>query len=125
MKFTEGYWRLREQFTAAYPVEVLDVATSPETFEVYALTEPMRHRGDLLKGPVITITCSTPMPDVVGVRITHFAGENPKSPSFELETAATEPAPPQQRLELADVVDGLVVDIRTPRFFRPDPQIDA
>ncbi|MEU2774808.1 glycoside hydrolase domain-containing protein, partial [Streptomyces sp. NPDC007162] len=30
------------------------------------------HRGDLLKGPVVTITAHTPMPDVIGVTFTHF-----------------------------------------------------
>ena len=50
MKFTDGYWLLREGVTAAHPVE------------------PIRHRGDLLRGPVVTISAHTPMPDVIGGR---------------------------------------------------------
>jgi alpha-D-xyloside xylohydrolase len=88
MKFTDGYWMLREGVTAAYPVEVLDVATGPGTLEVHAPTQPIRHRGDLLKGPVVTISCRAPAPDVIAVRITHFAGEVARGPQFAVADGA-------------------------------------
>ncbi|MEU2777488.1 hypothetical protein ABZ646_32495, partial [Streptomyces sp. NPDC007162] len=72
MKFTDGYWLLREGVTAAHPVEVLDVTATDGALEIHAPTQPIRHRGDLLKGPVVTITAHTPMPDVIGVTFTHF-----------------------------------------------------
>ena len=72
MKFTDGYWLLREGVTAACPREVLDIAEGPGTLEFHAPTHPVRHRGDLLKGPVLTISAHTPMPDVIGVTFTHF-----------------------------------------------------
>ncbi|MDX3831632.1 alpha-xylosidase [Streptomyces europaeiscabiei] len=85
MKFTDGYWLLREGVTAAHPVEVLDVtATDGGALEVHAPTQPIRHRGDLLKGPVVTISAHAPMPDVIGVTFTHFEGEPPHGPRFEL-----------------------------------------
>lgn len=85
MKFTDGYWLLREGVTAAHPVEVLDV-TAPDdgTLEIHAPTQPIRHRGDLLKGPVVTITAHAPLPDVIGVTFTHFEGERPRGPEFEV-----------------------------------------
>lgn len=73
MKFSDGYWRLREGVRAAYPQGVLDVETGPGTLTVHAPTYPVRHRGDLLKGPALTLTCTSPMPDVIAIRITHFA----------------------------------------------------
>ncbi|MFE2507561.1 alpha-xylosidase [Streptomyces naganishii] len=84
MKFTDGYWLLREGVTAAHPVEVLDVTARDGTLEIHAPTQPIRHRGDLLKGPVVTIAAHAPMPDVVGVTLTHFQGEQPRGPRFEL-----------------------------------------
>lgn len=84
MKFTDGYWLLREGVTAAHPVEVLDVTAGPGTLEIHAPTQPIRHRGDLLKGPVVTITAHAPMPDVIGVTFTHFQGEPPHGPDFGL-----------------------------------------
>ncbi|MBQ0986358.1 alpha-xylosidase [Streptomyces sp. F63] len=84
MKFTDGYWLMREGVTGSYPVEVLDVTTGPGTLEIHAPTRPIRHRGDLLKGPVVTITCTSPMPGVIGVRLTHFAGGTDTGPHFPL-----------------------------------------
>ncbi|NBM17130.1 alpha-xylosidase [Streptomyces sp. GC420] len=84
MKFTDGYWLMREGVTPAYPVEVLDVTTGSGALEIHAPTRPIRHRGDLLKGPVVTISCTSPMPDVIGVRLTHFSGGTAPGPHFEL-----------------------------------------
>ncbi|KND38918.1 alpha-xylosidase [Streptomyces acidiscabies] len=84
MKFTDGYWLLRDGITAAHPAEVLDVAASDGTLEIHAPTQPIRHRGDLLKGPVVTISAHTPMPDVIGVTFAHFRGDRPPSPQFDL-----------------------------------------
>ncbi|MBC9713507.1 alpha-xylosidase [Streptomyces sp. TRM66268-LWL] len=85
MKFTDGYWMLRDGVRAAHPVEVLDVTdTDAGTLEIHAPTQPIRHRGDLLKGPVMTISCHSPMPDVIGVTLTHFDGEVDRGPHFAL-----------------------------------------
>ncbi|MGI5375834.1 alpha-xylosidase [Streptomyces sp. CA-251387] len=84
MKFSDGYWLLREGVTAAHPVQVLDVTATDGALEIHAPTQPIRHRGDLLKGPVVTISAHAPMPDVIGVTFTHFEGEQPRGPEFEL-----------------------------------------
>ncbi|MFB9835363.1 alpha-xylosidase [Actinoallomurus acaciae] len=84
MKFTDGYWMLRDGVQASYPDGVLDVETAPGSFTVHAPTQPIRHRGDLLKGPAIALTYSSPMPDVISVTITHFVGEEPRGPRFTL-----------------------------------------
>ncbi|MFJ8086410.1 alpha-xylosidase [Streptomyces sp. NPDC096205] len=84
MKFTDGHWLLREGVTAAHPAEVLDVTAEDGRLEIHAPTQPVRHRGDLLKGPVVTISVHTPMPDVIGVTLTHFDGERPAGPAFAL-----------------------------------------
>ncbi len=90
MKFTDGYWLLREGVTAAYPVEVLDVAPGPGTLEIHAPTQPIRHRGDLLKGPVVTVSAHAPMPDVIGVTLTHFEGD--QQPGPQLRPSASSPS---------------------------------
>ncbi len=86
MKFSDGYWMMREGVQAFHPVEVLDVDAGADSFTVYAPVQKIRHRGDLLKGPVVTVTCEAPMPDVIGVTLTHFAGERRRGPEFELAT---------------------------------------
>jgi alpha-D-xyloside xylohydrolase len=86
MKFSDGYWMMREGVHASHPVEVLDVDAGAHSFTVYAPVQKIRHRGDLLKGPVVTVTCEAPLPDVIGVTLTHFAGERRRGPDFELAT---------------------------------------
>ncbi len=84
MKFSDGYWLLRPGVEAAYPVEVRDVAAGTGEVVVHASTRPIRHRGDTLKGPAVTLGLTSPMADVIGVKITHFSGETPKEPVFAL-----------------------------------------
>ncbi|MFF5264995.1 alpha-xylosidase [Actinomadura viridis] len=85
MKFTDGYWLMREGVRAAYPAEILDsAADGTGALVVHAPVQRIRHRGDLLKGPLVTLECTAPMPDVIGVSITHFAGERQRGPEFAL-----------------------------------------
>ncbi|SDU25893.1 alpha-xylosidase [Amycolatopsis keratiniphila] len=90
MKFSNGYWLLRDGVQAAHPVEVYDLTAGDGRIVVHAPTHPIRHRGDLLKGPVATVGFSSPMPDVIGVSVTHFEGGLPQEPRFELSSADDE-----------------------------------
>lgn len=97
MKFTDGYWMLREGVTAAHPVQALDVTTGPGTLEIHAPTHPVRHRGDLLKGPVVTVTAHAPMPGVIGVTFTHFRGAPRTAPTSPSPARTSPPGPPPTR----------------------------
>jgi alpha-D-xyloside xylohydrolase len=87
MKFTDGRWLLRPGVEAFHPVEVLDVETGPGTLVVRAAVRPIRHRGDLLKGPMITLTLSAPAPDVIAVNLTHLTGQVRRPPAFAIESS--------------------------------------
>ena len=84
MKFTDGHWMMRAGVTAAYPTVVLDAAPTPDGLRIIAPTYPVRSRQDLQSGAVLTIDLTAPMPDVIGVRLTHHAGAATKAPRFEL-----------------------------------------
>ena len=60
MKFTDGCWQLRPGVEAFHPVEVLDAEAGPGTLTVRAAVRRIGHRGDLLNGPMITLTLSAP-----------------------------------------------------------------
>lgn len=91
MKFTDGFWRMRDGVRAVYPVQVLDAAEEPGKLVVHAPTRPLRRRADLHDtGPVVTLECSSPMPDVIGVTITHWAGGVPRGPRFAIQEAPGE-----------------------------------
>ncbi|MFF3937591.1 alpha-xylosidase [Streptomyces phaeofaciens] len=92
MKFSDGYWLLREGVTAAHPAQVLDVAEAADGgLEIHAPTRPVHGRGDLMTGPVLTLAVHTPMPDVIGLTLTHFTGEPPRQPVFGLTGADPRP----------------------------------
>src|SRR4051794_18606881 len=69
-----------------YAREVAAVDAGESTLRVFAATKPVRHRGDTLNAPLITVEVRSPMPDVLAVRLLHHAGERAKTPNFEIET---------------------------------------
>lgn len=75
--------------TAHYAAEAHTVTTSGEQIVVHAPVRPIRHRGDTLQGPLLTVTLSSPMPDVVRVRIEHFTGGLARGPAIPLTLSAT------------------------------------
>ncbi len=84
MKFTDGYWLMREGVRALYPVAVHDVAATADSLTVFAPTRPVRDRGDLLNVPVVTATYTSPMPGVIAVEIVHHDGAARRGPEFVL-----------------------------------------
>ncbi|MGW4209326.1 alpha-xylosidase [Lentzea sp. NPDC004789] len=88
MKFTDGYWRTRAGVRAIHPEHVRDVVVDPGSMTVHAPARRVAHRGATLNNPLVTITCSAPAPDVIAVRISHFAGQRPRLPSFPLHRDA-------------------------------------
>jgi alpha-D-xyloside xylohydrolase len=114
MKFTDGRWMLRPGVQAFHPVEVLDVETGEGTLTVRATVVPVRHRGDLLKGPMITLTLSAPAPDVIAVNITHLTGQVHRPPAFALEAENTGTARSFREDEWAVLTSGaLTARVRT------------
>ena len=84
MKFSDGYWGLREGISPLYPHHVDDAEQDGSTLRVFAATRAVHHRGDTLNQPILTVEAHSPMPDVIGVRFAHFLGGKPAQPTFEL-----------------------------------------
>jgi alpha-D-xyloside xylohydrolase len=84
MKFTDGFWTIREGVKPFFPVNAHDIEETPRSLTVYAATRHLANRFDALDGPIITIEFSSPMPDVIRVKLIHFAGEQPRLPFFDV-----------------------------------------
>ncbi|GAA1754929.1 alpha-xylosidase [Nonomuraea bangladeshensis] len=91
MKFKDGYWRMRPGVRASYAAAAHDVTIQDVTADqaggslrILAPTRPITHRGATIDGPVLRVDVSSPMPDVISVRVVHLAGSVPDSPAFEL-----------------------------------------
>lgn len=85
MKFTDGYWGIRAGVTAHWPVHVHEVETDADSMTVYGPTRRLNHRGDTLNLPLLTVQFSSPMPNVIRVRLFHHKGVRPAKPEFELK----------------------------------------
>lgn len=86
MKFTDGFWLMREGTHASYATEVRDLHTGDGRFTAYASVAPVRTRGDTLNAPLITVECFSPAEGVIGVRTVHHAGKLRRGPDFVLDT---------------------------------------
>ncbi|MBB2900953.1 alpha-D-xyloside xylohydrolase [Kineococcus radiotolerans] len=84
MKFTDGYWMLRPGLQALRPRAVDDVEDLGDALRVFARTRPGDGRGDTLNQALITVTLTSPAPDVIGVTIEHFRGGVERGPRFAL-----------------------------------------
>lgn len=84
MKFTAGEWLSRDGMNLYSPAEIRDVRFENNCVSVYAPTHPINHRGDTLKGPLLTMRYSSPMLDIIKVEVIHFEGVQKKSPNFQL-----------------------------------------
>ncbi|GAA4601957.1 alpha-D-xyloside xylohydrolase [Actinoplanes octamycinicus] len=90
MKFTDGYWRKRDGLTVLHPAHHLDSAPGPESLTVYAATRRIQDRGDTLDAPLITVTLTAPMNDVIRVTVEHFQGVTHRGPDFALEESTAD-----------------------------------
>lgn len=84
MKFTNGYWLLREGMTALYPAQVYKVRTSARSVTAVVPTKAIASRNDVVDTPVLTVELSSPLPGVIKVRVSHFTGGLPQRPEFPL-----------------------------------------
>jgi alpha-D-xyloside xylohydrolase len=77
MKFTDGQWLLQPGVSAHYAAEAYTVERHDDRIVVLATTRPIKHRGDTLQGPTLTVTLSSPAEGVVRVSVEHFSASMP------------------------------------------------
>lgn len=85
MKFTNGYWMLRDEMIPAYAVEYGSHMVKGDELTVYLPGKHIAGRGDALNIPMLTITLSTPLEGVIKVSAVHHAGALYKGPFAEIK----------------------------------------
>ncbi|MBP7176722.1 MAG: alpha-xylosidase [Thermoclostridium sp.] len=91
MKFSEGFWSLRKGVSLYSPVEARDITAFGRKLKVVAPTKNINHRGDTLNLAQITIEFSSPLPDIIGVRIMHHRGRVARGSEFKLNSDTSFP----------------------------------
>lgn len=89
MKFTNGYWVVRDGFSANFAAQAYDVREQNGTLEVYAPVKVTKTRGDSLNATLLTVRYSSPMPNVIKVKVSHYEGAYDAGPYFELNSDAS------------------------------------
>jgi len=84
MKFTDGYWQVRPGMTPHYAAQVHEVEIAKDSLTVYAPTKKLTGRGDTLNLPLLTVQYSSPMENIIRVKIVHHKGVVPRKPEFEI-----------------------------------------
>ncbi|MBW7473718.1 alpha-xylosidase [Paenibacillus oenotherae] len=88
MKFTDGYWMMKEGTTIQHPVEIRDIDIQPSQLSIHTACRSIQRKGDTLNAPLLHMEASSPLPDVIRIRWTHHAGKLSKGPEFEIYSDA-------------------------------------
>jgi alpha-D-xyloside xylohydrolase len=91
MKFSDGNWLVRKGMHPLHPAQAYDIWPGDQEMTVYAPTNKITTRGDTLSSSVATIHYSSPMEDVIRVRIEHHQGRPDSGPAFVLRGAKRVP----------------------------------
>lgn len=85
MKFTNGYWMIRDGVDALYAREAYELAAdaTAESLNVLAPTSVVRGRYDTLNLPTFNVDITTPAEGVIRVRAEHWQGAT-EYPGFPL-----------------------------------------
>ncbi|QIZ10370.1 alpha-xylosidase [Priestia megaterium] len=84
MKFSNGCWLNKEGYQYIHPMEVNDTKVTKNKAILYAPGRKVSHRGDTLDGGMLTIELSSPIKDVIKVKVFHHKGSLNKGPNFEI-----------------------------------------
>ncbi|WP_042352422.1 alpha-xylosidase [Bacillus massiliigorillae] len=82
MKFTDGYWLVREGFNIHSPKTVYDVHEKTNGVTIFAPCQYINDRGDTLNIAQLTIEISSPAENIIRVQTWHHKGGKPKYPNF-------------------------------------------
>lgn len=84
MKFSNGCWLQKEGTACFAPAEVYFTKIEDTKVTLCAPTHKIAHRGDTLGGVTLTVEITTPAPEVIRVKTSHYLGVLDNSPQFEL-----------------------------------------
>jgi alpha-D-xyloside xylohydrolase len=82
MRFTNGYWLLREGVTALYPIEADSAHADGGTLTVYAAAGHIADRADTVGRSLFTYRLTSPAEGVIHVEVARWLGGVRRGPEF-------------------------------------------
>ena len=74
MKFTNGFWLLREGVSLSKAVQLQKVENDKQSLSLLYATKKIEHRGNTLNIGTVGVQVTTPMHDVIRLRVSHHTG---------------------------------------------------
>jgi alpha-D-xyloside xylohydrolase len=120
MKFTDGYWLVREGLKLQNPIEIRDSKADADSVTTFSATKVVRSKGDTLNATILTQKFSSPRPDVIKVQFYRHIGKSSKGPEFHIN------AEPGHQVDIKhDDEHALITSGRlSVRISKPDGKID-
>ena len=84
MKFTDGFWQIRENITAAYAHEYMDHHVNGKELTVYTVSKHVASKADTMDVMMLTLSITSPMENVIRVSMVHFDGGCEREPFVAL-----------------------------------------
>lgn len=114
MKFTHGYWVIRDQFTMNYAQQWVRTEQRGSELHIKSACHPVRGRGDTVGGAALDIVLTAPRPNIIRVKITHFAGKVNHAPHFATYEDPVEPMIAEDELHVVFQSGELRAEIQKP-----------
>ncbi|MFM6980205.1 MAG: alpha-xylosidase [Micrococcales bacterium] len=90
MKFTNGFWLVREGVSLFKGIQVQKIDATASTADALVATRRIEHRGQTLNIGTMNVALSSPAPDVIRVKVAHHLG-GIEPLKFEITEQATAP----------------------------------
>ena len=84
MRFTNGFWLLREGVRAYYGKTAHRIDRTDSGLTIFSPSKVIADRGDTLNIPLLTTRLHSPMKNIIGMKVTHHEGGIDRGPHFEL-----------------------------------------
>ncbi|KAJ1558661.1 hypothetical protein HK096_008008, partial [Nowakowskiella sp. JEL0078] len=118
MKFTDGFWLVAEGSRVSYGSTVYSGKTDSDSLKLVVPCRGLRHKGDTLQGPTLTITAKPCSPDIISLEIVHYDGAKRLGPEFELYPDSAGIIPEKSTLITCPEIDAFSSDpaLHSPGF---------
>lgn len=84
MKFSNGMWRVKAGHQIFMPKQAYDFSADSKSLTIYAPYERVQHRGNTLNNGMMTVKLTSPMKDIIRVKLSNFTGEKAQEPHFNI-----------------------------------------
>ncbi|MDR2505508.1 MAG: alpha-xylosidase, partial [Oscillospiraceae bacterium] len=78
MKFTDGFWLMREEYDASFPSDIREITQMDGRLVFYAPYKRIKSRGDTLNVGLLTVAAESYLDGVIRVNLRNFKGGKPQ-----------------------------------------------